>query len=186
MAEPDPSTPAEKELRQDALTVKTRASTGRWLWLAAFVAFAAIGVWWFTHPAGFARLGSYEVQTPAGQPVFVGILGPSSADSRTLKINSATVVLGEAPDGTEGVVLLCRGGAIGTTSDATAFCSELVDAAGETFHFGQGAAEQLVLRITAPSAGTVQVTRVDLGVREGLQTGTVKVGPTVSVEVLAR
>ena len=177
------STPAERFLHGDALVIRRRWSS-KWLWLAALVVIGGIGAWWITHPEGFARAGRYEVQTPAGRPTFVGVLGPSSGPGRTLKISDVTARIVHAPEGTEAVGLICRGGAIGTTADASAFCTELVDANGETLHYGEASMEQLVLRISSPTPGDIEIDGVTLSFRDGLRSGSAHVGPTVLVKVL--
>jgi len=181
--DPSEPTPAEKFLHQDALVIRRRWAS-KWLWLAGLVILAGAGAWWITHPDGFGRTGHYDVQTPAGRPTFVGILGPNSGPGRTIKISDVTARIMHAPAGTEAVALICRGGAIGSTSDANAFCAELVDAAGETLHYGEATMEQLVLRITSPTPGDVEVDGVTLTFRDGLRSGSAHVGPTISVTVL--
>jgi len=177
-------TPAEKYLHDDALVVR-RSRANKWVWLLGILTFAAVAAWWMTHPEGFARGGSFDAETPAGQPMFIGVLGPSSDSARTLRLSDVNARVSEAPSGTEATVLICRGGAIGTTSDASAFCAELVEAKGETFYYGDRTMEQLVLRITAPSAGTVEVDGVSVTFREGLQFGTETVGPHVTLTIRA-
>ena len=176
-------TPAEKYLHDDALVMRRRWST-KWLWLLGLLGFAAVVAWWMTHPEGFSGRGRVEAAVPAGRPVFVGVLGPSSGAGRTIKINDVTPRIDEAPAGTEAVVLICRGGAISTTSDAAAFCTELVEAKGETLHYGDATMEQLVLRVTAPTAGTVKVDGVTLTFRDGLRAGSETVGPHLTLTVL--
>jgi len=178
------ATPADKYLRSDALVVK-RTWANKWLWLLAVVALSAVGAWWMTHPSGFAVRGMVTEQTPSGSPMFIGVLGPSSDSARSLDISDTHVPV-DGPEGTEAAVLICRGGSIGTTADATAFCAELIEAKGQTFHFGKATPEQLVLRVTSPSAGTVDIAGVDITFREGVQFGTLRVGPHLVLTVLGR
>jgi len=178
------ATPADRFLRSDALVVK-RHWTNKWLWLLAVMALAAVGAWWMTHPAGFPERGTFSEQTPTGSPLFIGVLGPSSDSGRSLVINDTHVPV-EGPDGTEAALLICRGGSIGTTADANAFCPELVEAKGQTFHYGETTAEQLVLRVSSPTPGTVDIAGVDITFREGIQFGTLRVGPHLVLTVLDR
>ena len=182
MADPE-STPAERFLRSDALLLRGKWTT-KWLWLAALVLLGAVAAWWTTHPEGFGRHGRVELETPAGRPIFVGVLGPSTGSGRTIRISDVTAQVVQAPTGTEVVGLICRGGAIGFTSDANAFCTELAEANGETLHYGNATLEQLVLRITSPNPGLVEIDGADLTFRDGLQSGTTQVGRTVLVTVL--
>lgn len=181
MNDPD-ATPAEKYLHSDALVVK-RSWASKWVWLAAVVALAAVAAWWMTHPGGFPERGMLTEQAPSGSPVFIGILGPSSDSARSLDISDTHVPV-DGPAGTEAALLICRGGSIGTTADATPFCPELIEAKGQTFHYGKATAEQLVLRVTSPTPGTVDIAGVDITFREGLQFGTLGVGPHVVLTVL--
>lgn len=185
MPEPAEPTPAERYLYQDALVVRRRTG-GRWLWLAAGVLLVLGLAWWLTHPSGFSDAGSFEDQAPVGQSRFFRVLGPSSGDARTLEIKSATARVLDAPEGTETEVLLCRGAAISTTADAHAFCGDLQPAAGQTLHYGRAVMEQLVLRITSPSPGTVTVDGVTVRFSEGLQLGSAVVGPKITLSVLDR
>lgn len=182
MNEPD-RTVADKFLHDDALTVKRTAWASKWLWLVGLIALAGIGAWWMTHPDGFAARGSLSEQTPVARPLFVAVLGPSSDSGRTLELRDVGVSY-SGPDGTDVTVLICRGGSIGTTTDASQFCPQLVEAKGETFHYGEMVTEQLVLRVHAPLPGTVTVDGVDLTFRDGLQFGTVRVGPHLTLTVL--
>jgi len=183
MNEPD-RTVADKFLHQDALVVKRSGLASKWLWLLGLIALAAIGAWWMTHPSGFAARGSLSEQAPVDRPLFVAVLGPSSDSARTLDLRDVGVSY-TGPEGTDVEVLICRGGSIGTTTDARQFCPELVEANGEEFHYGETVTEQLVLRVQAPLPGTVTVDGVDLTFREGLQFGTVRVGPHLTLAVLS-
>jgi len=182
MTEPD-RTVADKFLHDDALTVKRSAWASKWLWLVGLIALAGIGAWWMTHPGGFAPRGRLSEQTPVDTPLFVAVLGPSNDSARTVELRDVSAAY-SGPGGTDVTVLICRGGSIGTTTDAAPFCPQLVEAKGEEFHYGERVAEQLVLRVQAPVPGTVTVDGVDLTFREGLQFGTVRVGPHLTLTIL--
>jgi hypothetical protein len=184
MAAPEPSA-SERYLHEDALVIRRRTG-GRWLWLGAAIVLVVVLVWWLTHPGGFAGRGQVDAETPRGQSAFFGILGPSSDSGRTLRINHASARVVHAPDDTETEVLICRGGGIAVSADAHAFCNELVPAKGETLHYGNAQMEQLILRVTSQNPGTVDIDGVDLNFRDGLQFGSVVVGPHITLTVRGR
>lgn len=167
--------------RADELGVR-RAPAGWLLWLALAVIVVALAGWYATHPNPLPTEETPVLaSTPAGEPVYVGVLVPDAESDRTLHIRSIDVdPLGDLPVSVSGLV--CQGGAVAVTSDPETFCSGLVDAAGASV----GPGDVLVIRVHGVLAGEVELGRVQVSFREGLQWGTDDVGPPVTVSFLSR
>lgn len=159
-----------------------RARPAKLLWLALVVALVALAGWYATHPNALPTSETpVTASTPVGAPVYVGVLSPTSESARVLTIRGIDV----DPDGDPPVTVagkVCKGGAIAVTTDPDAFCTSLVDAEGASV----GPGDVLVLEVNGELAGEVDLGRVRVAYREGLQWGNHEAGPPVTVTFLSR
>lgn len=108
-----------------------------------------------------------------GTPVYVGMFRAPEDFGRELHVRSVAVdaMAGDDID-LEITPLLCRGGAISTTTDPDPFCDELVDPAGDDLAPG----DSIVIAVDADAATVVIVDRIEISFREGIVTGTKPAG----------
>lgn len=154
------------------------------MWIPAAFVVVAIGLWWIGHPAALPTSGTaVSATTKAGVPVYFGIT-PAGEGRRSLEIDAVEISI-VSPEDATGVsveALICRGGSIGQTSAPERFCGEVLPAEDNVLHLGAG--DQLMVSVTAEEPGTVEIDRLEVGFRDGLQRGTRPVGPPYSVTVL--
>ena len=155
----------------------------RWaVWALVAAAVLAVTVWYVNSPESLPTSDEMiSASTPVDQPVYIGVFSPESDFGRTLHLSGVKVHTTSNTAVTV-VPLLCRGGAVGVTSDPDAFCDELVNPEGQTF----GAGDDIVLEVTSSVAAIAVIDRVRLGYREGLQWGTHEAGAGAVVRILAR
>jgi len=153
----------------------------RWIWVLTAVAVLSTVVWWMRNPADLRTLDStVTVSAKPGRPVYVGVLGPDSpGGERSVHLRSVGFAM---KHGADVEVLICHGGSIGTTTDPELFCDSLGKADGETLELGSG--DQLVVRVTADETGTIELGRLEVAFRDGLQWAAQEVGPKVVVDVV--
>ena len=160
-----------------------RLTGNRWRSLTVALVGAALvlvlGSWWAPHPADLpVRDGHVTAVTTPGRPVYVGVYS-GAADGRVLRVGGvhvhtdATVPVDVEP-------LLCRDGAVSVTSDATAFCAELVSPDGHQL----GPRDSLLVRVTGDEAGAAFVGRVSVTFRSGLRVGTSPAGTSAVVAIV--
>jgi hypothetical protein len=163
------------------LSVAPRRWT-RWLWIPAAVAVLAVIGWWTQHPQSLSTSAdTVQATAKVGQTTYVAVTGRGDVE-RELNVSDVSVQLLDDADGVRVEPQVCHGGSISTTTDPDPFCDSLEDAEGATLKLGGG--DQLILAITADTAGTVSVKQVEVSYREGLQWGTQPVGPLIVVDVV--
>lgn len=167
----------------DALAV--RPSRRGWrlaAYAVALVVLAAVAGWVATHPDPLPTSDrTVTASTPAGQPVFVGVFAVPADFGRTLEVSGVRVF---ATATTEATVTphVCQGGSVGTTTDPTSFCTSFGPTEGATL----GPGDEIVLEIEAAAPGSVQVDRVRVAYRDGVQWGVQDAGERAQVAVLGR
>jgi hypothetical protein len=166
----------------DTSALEVRRSRGSRVALGVVVAVALTGLaaWFVTHPAAPPTSeADLRASVPAGRSLYLGVYTPSAGSGRTLHLSRVGVRnTGDA------VVeaLVCRNGALGVTTAPDSFCRSLVPARGTALTTD----DQLVLRVTSSSEGTVRVSRPRLTYRDGVQWGTHDAGHRATVTFLAR
>jgi len=119
--------------------------------------------------------------TPVDQPVYVGVFHADADFGRTLHLAGIKVfAVSTAP-----VTItpwLCRGGSLGVTSEPELFCSELVDTEGATMTAG----DEVVLEVTGAEPAVVDIERIRVAYRDGLQWGTQFAGSPAIVSLISR
>ncbi|MQW77904.1 hypothetical protein GHK92_18695 [Nocardioides sp. dk4132] len=157
---------------------------GARLALTVVVGAAVVGAiaWYANSPASLPTSEQPVLaSTPAGVPVHVGVFGAEPDFDRTLALSGVRVrVTSDVPVEVE--PLLCRGGSFRVTTVPSTFCADLLDTEGESLTPG----DTVVLRISGDHAGTVQIDRVRLAFREGIQRGVRPAGAPSRVTVLGR
>lgn len=165
-----------------SLQVERRPRWGRAVWAGVAAVVLAVTIWYANSPAELPTSDrTVSASTPVDQPVYVGVFAPDADFSRTLDLSGVKVHTTSNTAVTV-VPLLCRGGAVGVTTEPDSFCEELVDPQGEKFT----EADSIVLEINSPEPAIAVVDRVRLGYRDGLQWGTHEAGAGAVVRVLAR
>lgn len=147
------------------------------LGLAVFV---AVVVQVTTHPAELPLSERVvTASTPVGRPVYLGVFQANADFDRTIDISGvkvfavSTVPVTITPH-------LCRGGALGVTSDPDPFCAELVTTEGASMTAG----DQVMLEVTADAPGVVTIERVQVAYRDRLQWATQPAGSPALVTIL--
>jgi len=152
-----------------------------WGWIPVAAIFIAVFVWWALHPDGLPREdGEIEISVAAGQTAYVGLIGRES-DGEPREIDIRDVTFDTSADGLELEALICRDGAIGSTTDPGEFCAEVVEAQGS---LTLGGDDQLIVAITGSDSALIRVNEVDISYRDGLQFGTDSTGPVIVVYVV--
>lgn len=171
------------ETGPDPLRVRRRSRWAvRGAWLSGLVVFTVLVGYVATHPDELPT--SDEVvtaATPAGRPVYLGVFQPDASFDRSLDL-SGVKVFAESTVPVTITPLLCRGGAVGVTSEPEPFCAELVATEGATLEAG----DEVVLEVSGDQAGTVRIERVRLAYRDRLQWATQFAGSPAVVTILSR
>jgi hypothetical protein len=164
--------------------LRVRGRSPWWVRLAVLVGLAvfAAGVGYVTtHPEELPTSDRVvTATTPVGQPVYLGMFQANADFGRTLDVSgvkvfaTSTVPVTITPH-------LCRGGALGVTSDAALFCSELVGTEGVTM----GAGDQIMLEVSGEQPGVVSIERIRVAYRDNqLQWATQFAGSPAVVTIL--
>jgi len=148
---------------------------------ALLVLLAVIG-WVSTHPETLATTDTtVRAETPAGEPVYVGVYGTPSDFDRTLHLAGVHVFASSTADVTI-VPHVCHGGSVNVTTTPESFCRELGPTEGATLEGG----DEIVLEIVGDVPTVVDVDRVRIAYRDGIQWGTQDAGARSQISILAR
>ncbi len=152
------------------------------VWIPIVLLVGSVLGWLALSPAPLpSPEGTVTATFPISETVYVGVLGPREMRDRSLTVRSIDFeVVGPGT----ATALVCRGGAIVSTRDATAFCRSLDEVEGATIDFGSG--DSLLLRFEARRQGRLLVQGIDLEYRSGFQFGSGRTGPRVEVTALRR
>jgi hypothetical protein len=148
---------------------------------ALVVLLAVIG-WVSTHPKELATsAATVQAQTPVGEPVFVGVFGTPSDFDRSLHVAGVHVFATSAADVTV-VPHVCYGGSVNVTTTPQTFCAAFGPTEGATLESG----DEIVLEVVGDAPTVVDIDRVRIAYRDGLQWATQDAGARARVTILAR
>jgi hypothetical protein len=149
---------------------------------AVLVVLVAAVAWVSTHPAPLDTMDSTVVaSTPVTEPVFLGVYGAPADLGRSLRIAGVRVFATATADVTI-VPHVCHGGSVRVTTTPESFCSELGPTEGATLEGG----DAIVLEVVGEAPAVVEIDRVRIAYRDGLQWATQDAGAPAQVTVLAR
>lgn len=152
------------------------------LYVVVLAVLLAVAGWVGTHPEELPTTDTVvRAETPVSTPVYVGVFGTPADFDRTLHV-SGVRVFAEATGDVTIVPRVCHGGSVNVTSTPEAFCSELGPTEGATLRAG----DEIVLEVVAETPGVVDVDRVRIAYRDGLQWATQDAGARARISVLAR
>ena len=142
------------------------------------VLLAVLG-WVTTHPDPLPTSNTRVVaSTPVTEPVFVGVFG---AD-RSLHISGVRIFATSTAGDVTVIPHVCHGGSINVTTTPESFCAELGPTEGATLDPG----DEIVLEVVGDTPGVVEIDRIRVAYREGLQWATQDAGAPSEVTILAR
>jgi hypothetical protein len=146
------------------------------------VATLAVVGWVSTHPKALdTSTALVRAQTPAGEPVYVGVFSPPGDFDRNLHVSGVRVFA----TSTAKVAItphVCHGGSLSVTTTPTSFCRELGPTEDASFEAG----DAIVLEVVGDAPGVVEIDRVRIAYRDGLQWATQDAGAPSQVSILAR
>ena len=149
--------------------------------LALGVLLAVIG-WVSTHPETLPTSdATVQAETPVAEPVYVGVFGTPADFGRTLHLSGVRVFATAGADVTI-VAHVCHGGSVHVTTTPETFCRELGATEGATLEGG----DEIVLEVVGDQPGVVEIDRVRIAYRDGLQWATQDAGAPAQVSILAR
>ena len=152
-------------------------------WAVGLLLAVAIAAWVTTHPAALPTSTTrIQASTPVGQPVFVGVFTAPADSDRTLHLSGVKVFAISTVAGVEFTPHLCRGGSVAVTADPEPFCRDMDGTEGTTM----GAGDEIVLEVSAPGPGAVEIDRVRLAYRDGVQWATQEAGSPALVTLIPR
>jgi hypothetical protein len=154
--------------------------------IAAYVvlllAMLAVIGWVSTHPKALATsTAQVQAATPVGQPVYVGVFGAPADFGRNLHVSGVRVFATSTADVTI-TPHVCHGGSVSVTTTPASFCREL----GPTEDASLEAGDAIVLEVVGDAPGVVEIDRIRIAYRDGLQWGTQDAGAPAQVSILAR
>lgn len=172
----------ERDTR-DPLAVTPSRRGWRWVaYAAVLLAVVAVGAWVSTHPEPLATSDERVVaSTPVTVPVFLGVYRAPADLGRTLHVAGVRVFASATAD-VRIVPHLCRGGSVHVTSTPESFCSDL----GPTEDTTLGSGDEVVLEVVGDAPAVVEIDRVRIAYRDGLQWATQDAGAPSQVTILAR
>jgi hypothetical protein len=145
------------------------------------VLLAVIG-WVSTHPKALPTTDTtVQAETPVAQPVYVGVFSAPADFDRTLHLAGVHVFASATSDVTI-VPHVCHGGSVNVTTTPESFCREL----GPTEDASFGSGDAIVLEVIGDAPAAVEIDRVRVAYRDGLQWATQDAGARSLVSILAR
>lgn len=152
------------------------------LYAVALALVAAVVGWVSTHPEPLPTSdATVTASTPVGQPVFLGVFATPADFGRTLHVSGVRVFATATAEVTI-TPHVCHGGSVNVTTTPESFCAELGPTEGATLEAG----DEIVLEVVGAEPGGVQVDRVRVAYRDGVQWGTQDAGARAQVVLLAR
>ena len=149
--------------------------------VALLVLLAVIG-WVSTHPDALTTTDTtVRAETPVGEPVFVGVFAAPAGFDRSLHLAGVHVFASSTADVTI-VPHICHGGSVNVTTTPESFCDEL----GPTEDAALESGDAIVLEIVGDVPTVVEIDRVRIAYRDGLQWATQDAGARSQVSILAR
>ena len=149
--------------------------------VALLVLLAVIG-WVSTHPEVLATTDTtVRAETPVGEPVFVGVFATPADFDRSLHVAGVHVFASSTADVTI-VPHVCHGGSVNVTTTPESFCVEL----GPTEDAALESGDSIVLEIVGEVPTVVEIDRVRIAYRDGMQWATQDAGSRSQVSILAR
>jgi hypothetical protein len=166
-----------------ALAVAPSRRAWRWAAYAAVLAvLVAMAAWVSTHPD---HLGTVEAKvvasSPVTEPVYLGVYTAPADFGRSLHVAGVRVFASSTADVTI-TPHLCRGGSLHVTTTPQSFCSELGQTEDATLEGG----DEIVLEVVGSTPAVVEIDRVRIAYRDGLQWATQDAGAPSQVTILAR
>jgi len=147
-----------------------------------FLVLLAVIGWVSTHPKALATTdATVQAQTPVGTPIYVGVYAAPAGFDRTLHLSGVHVFATSTADVTV-VPHLCHGGSVHVTTTPETFCDELGPTEGATMESG----DAIVLEVAGDVPAVVEIDRVRVAYRDGLQWATQDAGARAQVSILAR
>jgi len=162
-----------------------RPSRGAWRVTVYAVLLAVLGAvigWVSTHPTALPTTDqTVQAETPVATPVYVGVFGTPADFDRTLRISGVRVFASATADVTI-VPHVCHGGSVNVTTTPESFCDEFGPTEDATLRSG----DEIVLEVVGDVPGVVDIDRVRIAYRDGLQWATQDAGARSRVTILAR
>jgi len=151
-------------------------------YVVLLVAMLAVIGWVSTHPRALdTSTTRVEAETPVGEPVYVGVFGAPADFGRNLHVSGVRVFATSTADVTISPHV-CHGGSVSVTTTPETFCREFGPSEGASF----GAGDAIVLEVVGDAPGVVNIDRVRIAYRDGLQWATQDAGAPTQVSILAR
>jgi hypothetical protein len=142
---------------------------------------AVIG-WVSTHPDPLPTSDKRVIaSTPLAEPVFVGVFGTAADFDRNLHISGVRVFATSTVDVTI-IPHVCHGGSINVTTTPKSFCSTF----GPTEDRALDQGDEVVLEVVGDAPGVVEIDRIRIAYRDGLQWATQDAGAQSQVTILPR
>jgi hypothetical protein len=152
------------------------------LYAVVLVVLLAVLGWVSTHPKPLATTDTtVQAETPVARPVYVGVFGTPADFDRTLHISGVRVFATASSDVTI-VPHVCHGGSVNVTSTPESFCGEFGPTEGATL----GSGDEIVLEVVGDVPGVVDIDRIRIAYRDGMQWATQDAGARAKVSILAR
>ncbi len=145
------------------------------------VLLAVVG-WVSTHPTSLPTSETaVRAETPVGQPVYVGVFAAPADFERALHVAGVHVFATSIADVTI-VPHVCHGGSVHVTTTPESFCRELVPTEDASLESG----DTILLEVVGDVPTVVDIDRVRVAYRDGLQWATQDAGTPALVSILAR
>jgi hypothetical protein len=165
-----------------AVRPPARRGLGVATYAVVVVALLAVVGWVSTHPDPLPTSKTPVVaSTPVDQPVFVGVFGTPAGFDRRLHI-SGVRVFATATTPVRVVSHVCHGGSINVTTTPASFCATF----GPSEDAALGPGDEIVLEVVGAAPGVVDIDRVRIAYRDGLQWATQDAGAPARVTILPR
>jgi hypothetical protein len=138
--------------------------------------------WVSTHPKALRTTNTtVQAETPVAKPVYVGVFGTPADFDRTLYIAGVRVFATASSDVTI-VPHVCHGGSVNVTTTPESFCGEFGPTEGATLKSG----DEIVLEVVGDVPTVVDIDRIRIAYRDGLQWATQDAGARAKISILAR
>jgi hypothetical protein len=151
-------------------------------YVVVLVVLVATAVWVGTHPEPLDTSDTTVVaSTPVTEPVYLGVYGTPADFDRNLHVYGVHVFATSTVEVTI-VPHVCHGGSVNVTTTPESFCAEL----GPTEKASLEGGDEIVLEVVGDAPGVVEIDRVRVAYRDGLQWATQDAGAASQVTILDR